>query len=281
MTMVRVIFGLIREWCREPLLLHTTIPSSQRISILKVSHHVRSPKLPFALIKLKVISYSPTSRNHVILGLGLALDQYILRGVQHNVPFVHDVLRNEDFVKGYTSTGFIGEHYLKGFTGGQLSEKERRELVVIAREIQRRRELVMNNPSLALSGRSGDHDGEAIEEEVVVCLGGMFGDAHLVRSRVDSSNGSCATSSVTRISTIVEDDVEVVNLSALDYEPSNDLAQVKIVGESRALQVSHCLDHAILYDFLTQSVCLSDDILNFILVLFVTIFLSRFMEMLK
>eukprot|EP00579_Thalassiosira_antarctica_P001903 CAMPEP_0201870296 /NCGR_PEP_ID=MMETSP0902-20130614/3447_1 /ASSEMBLY_ACC=CAM_ASM_000551 /TAXON_ID=420261 /ORGANISM="Thalassiosira antarctica, Strain CCMP982" /LENGTH=850 /DNA_ID=CAMNT_0048395887 /DNA_START=152 /DNA_END=2704 /DNA_ORIENTATION=- len=185
----------------------------------------------------KVISYSPTSRNHAILGLGSALDQYLLRGVQHNVPFVRDVLRNEDFVKGYTPTGFIGEHYPDGFSGGQLSEKERRELVVIAREIQRRRELVMDNPPLAMSGRSGDRDGEALEEEVVVCLGGMFGDAYLVRSSVDFSDGSGVTSSVTKVSATVEDEVEVVNLSALEYEPSNDLAHVKIAGESRALQV--------------------------------------------
>ena len=100
--------------------------------------------------------------------------------------------------------GLIGEHHPEGFTGGQLSKKEQRELVAIAREIQRRRELVMDT-SVGLSGRSGDHDGKALEEEVVVCLGGMFGDAYLVRSRVDSSNGSCVTSSVIRISTIVEE----------------------------------------------------------------------------
>jgi len=177
----------------------------------------------------KIISYSPVSREHAILGLGSALDQYLLRGVQHNVPFVRDVLRNDDFVKGHTPTGFIGEHYPDGFVGGQLSEKERREMVVVAREIQRRREVRMDEPPLALlSASSGD-------EEVVVCLGGIFGDAYLVRSNGDSSND--VTSSVTRLGTDDEDDVEVVNLSALEYEPSDDLAHVKIAGMSRALQV--------------------------------------------
>jgi len=177
----------------------------------------------------KIISYSPVSREHAILGLGSALDQYLLRGVQHNVPFVRDVLRNDDFVKGYTPTGFIEEHYPDGFAGGQLSEKERREMVVVAREIQRRREVRMDEPPLALlSASSGD-------EEVVVCLGGMFGDAYLVRSNGDSSND--VTSSVTRLGTDDEDAVEVVNISALEYEPSDDLAHVKIAGERRALQV--------------------------------------------
>ena len=61
-------------------------------------------------------------------------------------------------------------------------------------------------------------------------------DAYLVRSNGDSSNDFI--SSVTRLGTDDEDDVEVVNLSALEYEPSDDLAHVKIAGESQALQAS-------------------------------------------
>jgi propionyl-CoA carboxylase alpha chain len=197
--------------------------------------------------KLKVISYSPTSRTNAILGLGLALDQYLLGGVQHNIPFVRDVLRNADFVKGNTPTGFIDTHYPEGFSGGRWSETERRELVAIAREIQRRRERVLGAPPLALVG--GSNGGDNGEDEVVVCLGGMFGDAYLVRSIVDSgTHGSeSVTSSVTKLSTTHEDEIEVVNISKFDYEPSNDLAHVKIAGENRALQVSKCLDRASVY----------------------------------
>ena len=69
--------------------------------------------------------------------------------VQHNVPFVRDVLRNDDFVRGYTPTGFIDAHYPDGFSGGQLSVKEREELAVIARELFRIREIVMDGPPRA------------------------------------------------------------------------------------------------------------------------------------
>ena len=181
----------------------------------------------------KIISYSETSRNHAIVGLGSALDQYLLRGVQHNIPFVRDVLRNEEFIGGRTPTSFINEHYPDGFSGGQLSEGERRELVVIASEIQQRREMVMDNPSLTMSG---------INNDVVVCLGGMFGDAYLVQSR--STVEGDTTSSVSKLSKGVDGDVtsgdeaQEVNLSALDYQPSSDLAHVTVSGESRALQVS-------------------------------------------
>jgi len=185
----------------------------------------------------KIISYSPTSRTTAISGLGSALDQYLLRGVQHNVPFVRDVLRNADFMQGYTPTGFIGQHYPDGFSGGQLSEVERRELVVIAREIVRRREGLLKNPPLALLGSDNDE-----VEEVVVCLGGMFGDAYLVRSSIDGAGvvSSCVTKIQNEEDEIEDDDIDeaqFIDMSELDYEPSSDFANVQIGGESRALQV--------------------------------------------
>jgi len=186
----------------------------------------------------KIISYSPISRTTAISGLGSALDQYLLRGVQHNVPFVRDVLRNTDFIQGYTPTGFIGQHYPDGFSGGQLSELERREFVVIAREIVRRREGLLKNPPLALLGR----DTRDEVEEVVVCLGGMFGDAYLVRSSIDGAGvvSSCVTKIQNEEDEIEDDDIDeaqFIDMSELDYEPSSDFANVQIGGESRALQV--------------------------------------------
>lgn len=196
----------------------------------------------------KIISYSPESRTDAILGLGSALDQYLLRGVQHNVPFVRDVLRNQEFIKGYTPTSFIDEHYPNGFSGGQLSEKERSELAVIAREIAKKRGSLMHRPPLALSDI---RDGEI--EEVVVCLGGMFGDAYIVRSEFDLDG--VIKSSVTELpknrgsieadsDTIPEDcqraekETHMVKISSIEYEPSGDFAQVMIGGENRSLQVS-------------------------------------------
>eukprot|EP00804_Cyclotella_cryptica_P023042 CCRYP_000298-RD/>CCRYP_000298-RD protein AED:0.06 eAED:0.06 QI:5/1/1/1/0.75/0.6/5/498/883 len=184
----------------------------------------------------KIIAYSPVNRTHSILGLGSALDQYVIKGVQHNVPFCRDVLRNDDFIQGYTPTGFIAQHYPDGFSGGQLSEVERKELAVIAREIARKRCILMGSPPLALTGKGGDN---AAEDEVVVCLGGMFGDAYLVKSKIDLERDCSITASVTRLQKEGDavDESHVVELCNLDYELSGDLAQVSVGGKDRALQI--------------------------------------------
>jgi propionyl-CoA carboxylase alpha chain len=170
-------------------------------------------------------------------GLGSALDQYVIRGVQHNVPFCRDVLRNDDFVKGYTPTGFIAQHYPDGFSGGQLSAVERKELVAIAGEIARKKCILMGSPPLAFSGKDGE---KAHEDEVVVCLGGMFGDAYLVQSKIDLERDCSTTAYVTKLYQEGDrtDESHVVELCNLDYEPSGDLAQVSVGGKDRALQVS-------------------------------------------
>jgi propionyl-CoA carboxylase alpha chain len=175
----------------------------------------------------KIICYSPNSRDGAIAGLGSALDRYLLRGVRHNVPFVRDVLRNEQFVKGRTPTSFIDEHYPDGFSGGSLSEEEMCEMAAIAREVRGRRDAA-----------TGSVLGEADEDEVVVCLGGMFGDAYLVRSEASTSDGGI----VARVTKMSEEggrdgETRLVEMSDLEYEPSSDLAEVTVSGERRALQV--------------------------------------------
>lgn len=158
--------------------------------------------------------------------------------MQHNVPFCRDVLRTHDFIKGYTPTNFIEEHYPEGFSGGQLSEVERKQLVAIAREIARKKGIMMKSPPLALSGSSGEN---ANEDEVVVCLGGMFGDAYLVKSKIDLEKDCSITASVSKLQKEGDgtDATLVVDFCNLDYDPSGDMAQVSLAGENRALQVSH------------------------------------------
>ena len=187
----------------------------------------------------KIISYSPTSREAAIRGLRMALDRYLIRGntIRHNVPFVRDVLRNHDFVAGYTRTSFIKTHYPDGFVGGLgcLSEVERCELVAIAREIVRRRALALG---VTTAGGGG-------EEDIVVCLGGMFGDAYLVSTLWTVHDGNRdVTASVTVLRSEMNVDEEVVahppqsvTVTALEYEPLRDFAHCKIAGMSRVLQV--------------------------------------------
>jgi propionyl-CoA carboxylase alpha chain len=243
--------GPLVKYVEPPSLIHVendasiSDGSSSASSLCNI--RIDSGAIPGAIITThydpiisKIISYSPISRQHAIHGLGMALDQYIMRGVQHNIPFVRDVLRNDDFVKGITPTGFIGQHYPEGFHGAVLSDREKSELVVIMREIDRRRK--------AAHARDGGGVGE---DDVVVCLGGMFGDAYLVRSAPGNSTaGGSISASVTKLPKRVDDgddekkeedvnvvDSQFVELSAFEYKTSSALAIVEIAGESRALQV--------------------------------------------
>eukprot|EP00903_Cladosiphon_okamuranus_P010822 g10223.t1 len=83
----------------------------------------------------KLIAHGDT--REVALGrLGSALDEYVIQGLGHNVPFLRDVSRNEDFAAGDYSTSFIDKHYPSGFSGVVLSEDEEAQLAAVAAAVQ-------------------------------------------------------------------------------------------------------------------------------------------------
>jgi len=248
--------GPLVKYVEPPSLIHVNTHTSASKGSDDEACNIRidSGAVPGAIITThydpiisKIISYSPTSRKLAIRGLGMALDQYVMRGVQHNIPFVRDVLRNADFVRGITPTGFIGQHYPEGFHGAILCEREKCELVVIAREIDRRRNRREKIATTTVVDAKAGEEGE----EVVVCLGGMFGDAYLVRSAT-GGDSTCISASVTKLPKRDDDDdggnndvkeevtvidSQLVEVSSVEYKPSSALAKVEIAGECRALQV--------------------------------------------
>lgn len=68
----------------------------------------------------KVISYGE-DRAEAISKLRLALDEYYIRGVGHNIAFLSDVLKSPRFKSGDITTKFIEEEYPDGFNGGEIS----------------------------------------------------------------------------------------------------------------------------------------------------------------
>jgi len=79
----------------------------------------------------KVISFGE-DRPAAVEAMKGALDSYVIRGLSNNVNFVQDVLRNDVFNGGDTSTAFIAEQYPDGFTGVVLDAAETRQLLVAA-----------------------------------------------------------------------------------------------------------------------------------------------------
>ncbi|HBC53447.1 MAG TPA: acetyl/propionyl-CoA carboxylase subunit alpha, partial [Alphaproteobacteria bacterium] len=72
------------------------------------------------------------TREAAIAAMGDALDEFYIRGIQHNIPFVSAVMSHPRFREGRLTTAFIDEEYPDGFQGAELGSETRRELAAIA-----------------------------------------------------------------------------------------------------------------------------------------------------
>ena len=62
----------------------------------------------------KLVSHGET-REAAAAAMQSALDAYVIRGVQHNIPFLAALMRHPSFQSGELTTGFIDEHFPDGF----------------------------------------------------------------------------------------------------------------------------------------------------------------------
>ncbi|KAL4635524.1 propionyl-CoA carboxylase alpha chain [Arapaima gigas] len=79
----------------------------------------------------KLVTYGST-RAEALQRMEEALDNYVIRGVTHNIPLLREVITHPRFVSGDISTKFLQEVYPDGFKGHQLSDLERQELLATA-----------------------------------------------------------------------------------------------------------------------------------------------------
>ncbi|XP_047410169.1 propionyl-CoA carboxylase alpha chain, mitochondrial isoform X2 [Sciurus carolinensis] len=79
----------------------------------------------------KLITYG-LDRTEALKRMEQALDNYVIRGVTHNIALLREVIINSRFVKGDISTKFLSDVYPDGFKGHALTESERDQLLAIA-----------------------------------------------------------------------------------------------------------------------------------------------------
>lgn len=79
----------------------------------------------------KLISYGAT-REEVIDKQILALDQFEIQGLGHNIDFLSAIMQHPRFRSGDITTGFIAEEYPEGFHGAPTSIELTRNLAAIA-----------------------------------------------------------------------------------------------------------------------------------------------------
>jgi len=65
-----------------------------------------------------------------------AFDEYVIRGVTHNLGFGKSIVHNPEFAVGDYSTGFIEKFYPEGFTGDNLNGADHRMLSVVGHQIK-------------------------------------------------------------------------------------------------------------------------------------------------
>jgi propionyl-CoA carboxylase alpha chain len=112
----------------------------------------------------KLVAHAP-DRPAAIAKMAAALDRFVIRGLNHNIPFLAAILGETRFHEGRLSTGFIAEQFPEGFNGARLSDGQKAEfaaLAAFAHVALRRRETAISG---ALNG------GAAAEREWRVVIG--------------------------------------------------------------------------------------------------------------
>lgn len=77
------------------------------------------------------------TRDVAITRMRKALDEYYIRGVSHNIPFLASLMANQRFVDGNLTTNFIAEEYPDGFRAEDLPPDDPAVLVSVAASLHR------------------------------------------------------------------------------------------------------------------------------------------------
>jgi propionyl-CoA carboxylase alpha chain len=114
----------------------------------------------------KLCTYAPV-RELAITHMRQALDQYYIRGLSHNIPFLAALMAHPRFVRGELTTNFIAEEYPDGFHDSDLPVEDPRLLVAVSAFVKQK----LVERATTISGQMPGH--EAVPgTEWVVTFGG-------------------------------------------------------------------------------------------------------------
>ncbi|SEL53742.1 propionyl-CoA carboxylase alpha chain [Variovorax sp. YR750] len=131
-------------------------------------------------------------RQHAIARMREALNGFVIRGISSNIPFQAALLAHPKFVVGDFNTGFIAEHYGKGFHAEDVPHTDPSFLVALAAYVHRR----YRARASGISGQLEGHGVKVGEQFVVVELGHEGKHVHHPVSVTDF-HGKTGASSVT------------------------------------------------------------------------------------
>ena len=121
-------------------------------------------------------------RNEAISKMREALNGFVIRGISSNIPFQAALLAHPKFVSGEFNTGFIAEHYGKGFRAEDVPHDDADFLLALAAFVRRK----SRERAAGISGQLPGYDVKVGTDAVVVELGAE-GQHRYVPVHVDES----------------------------------------------------------------------------------------------
>jgi len=123
-------------------------------------------------------------RNEAIAKMREALKGFVIRGISSNIPFQAALLAHPDFVAGDFNTGFIAEHFGKGFHAEDVHHNDADFLVALAAFVRRK----SRERAASLSGQLPGYDVKVGQTYTVITLDGE--GAHFFNQvEVDDATG--------------------------------------------------------------------------------------------
>ncbi|MGN6306610.1 MAG: acetyl-CoA carboxylase biotin carboxylase subunit, partial [Mesorhizobium sp.] len=116
----------------------------------------------------KLCTWAPT-RAEAIDAMSEALDEFVVDGIEHNIPFLSALMQHPRWREGRLSTGFIAEEYPDGFAPIEPGADDKAVLAAIATAV----EILRRDRLDRLTGRLAPHSG-ALKTEWVVKIGGDY-----------------------------------------------------------------------------------------------------------
>ena len=108
-----------------------------------------------------------SDRNDAIAKMRAALNAFVIRGINSNIPFQAALLAHPKFVTGQFNTGFIAEHYSQGFKAEDVPHDDPLFLVALAAFVRRK----SRARAATMSGQLPGHEVAFADQVVVVQLG--------------------------------------------------------------------------------------------------------------
>jgi propionyl-CoA carboxylase alpha chain len=105
-------------------------------------------------------------RNEAIARMRAALNAFVIRGISSNIPFQAALLAHPRFVAGDFNTGFIAEHYGRGFASADVPHDDPQFLLALAAFVRRK----ARERASGISGQVAGHGVKALPNLVVVVL---------------------------------------------------------------------------------------------------------------